>query len=192
MKTIALSDPKAEAAYTAYIHRVKRMLKTLPLEDQEDMLMEINSHIYEHLQQNSSSGTEYEHIRAILEKLGSPEETLTAWVADKKLRQAARSGNPLHIAKALSLNLFNGITNMICGLLYLLLLGFLVCMLAKPFFPDHVGLFVDGERIKAIGLLANHHAYEEVLGFRFIPLMMALSAATYGIITLLLKLKYKK
>jgi hypothetical protein len=78
--------------------RVIKSTNSLSTENQNDIYMEINSHIYESLQ-NKKNENEIELTLDIIERLGIPEEVLKPLVADKKLEQATKTFNPIHILK---------------------------------------------------------------------------------------------
>ncbi len=191
MKELEFSDKNTTQLYRDYMNRVRRMIKTLPAEDQKDLIMEFNSHIYESMQKRPA-GSEIDGLLEIIERLGAPEETLISFVADKKLDQATKTFNPLHVAKALLLNLSNGISYVIFSVLYLFLFAFLFLIVAKLVFPENVGLFY-GEKDFYLGMISpsvmDSSSVTEYLGGWFIPVMILCSVVLYFIITLLLKLK---
>ncbi|MEH3114123.1 HAAS signaling domain-containing protein [Pedobacter terrae] len=189
LKEIQFNDQSAERIYKDYLYRIRKEVKGLNQPNQDEILMELNSHIYENLQENQT-GNEVEKLLNILEKLGRPEEILKPLVADKKLAEATRTFNPIHVLKALLLNLTNGVSYIIFFILYLFLFGFVFLIGAKIWNPSQVGFFYKPDEVFIIGLskgLVN--PADELLGNWFIP-AMAISAITlYLIITLLLKLK---
>lgn len=193
MKKIEFQDKIASKIYNDYITRIERVTKTLPQEDRNDILMEFNSHIYESIQHNTS-GNETESLMTIIEKLGAPEEVLIPLIADKKLKQATKTYNPLHVFRALALNITNGISYVIFSLLYLMLLCFVFLIYAKIVQPDNTGLFFDKGHFKALGTSSNKFGSptsEEVLGNWFIPFMLVTIIVLYLFITFILKLKRK-
>ena len=174
--------------------QVKKTVKPLDTKEQNEILMEINSHIYEGLQRNKTNN-EIDRLLDILDKLGVPEEMLKPLVADKKLEQATRTFNPLHIFKALSLNITNGISYVIFFILYLCLFGFVFLIYAKIKNPKGVGLFFENNQFLALGKInpeyLENSSYTEVLGNWFIPVMVLAILLFYLLITLLLKVKRK-
>ena len=180
--------------YDDYLKRVKKTIKPLYPEDQKEILLEINSHIYEGLQHKKNEN-EVDALLDILDKLGPPGEVLKPLVADKKMEQATRTFNPLHIFKALILNISNGISYIIFFILYLLLFGFVFLIYAKIDDPEGVGLFLKNGKFQALGKLNPAYlegsAYTEVLGNWFIPVMVLSIIASYLLITFLLKFKRK-
>ncbi len=192
MKKIEFQEEKAQKIYNDYLKRAERMVKTLPQEDRNDVLMEFNSHIYEAMQH--ASGNEAQNLTAILQKIGAPEEVLQPLVADKKLVQATKTFNPLHVFKALALNITNGISYIIFSILYLMLFCFIFLIYLELVQPENTGLFYSDGNFEALGFSSDNFgkpANEEVLGHWFIPVMVVTIVLLYLFITLMLKLKRK-
>lgn len=194
IKEIEFKETASKRVYDSYMKRIKKAVKQLPSSDQNEIILEFNSHIYEGLQRHTNS-LEIDHLLDIIDKLGIPEEVLKPLVADKKLDQATKTFNPLHIIKALALNITNGISYLIFFVLYLLLFGFVYLIYAKIVNPKEVGLFLNDNSFMVLGQIKegklNNTAITEVLGNWFIPSMLLSIIVSYFIITYLLKLKRK-
>jgi len=192
IKEIEFKETASKRIYNSYIKRVRKVIKSLPHQDQIEVLLEFNSHIYEGLQRQKSE-TEIDNLLDVLDKLGIPEEVLKPLVADKKLEQATKTFNPLHIIKALMLNITNGISYLIFFFLYLFLFGFVYLIFAKLVNPNEVGLFFQNGSFVVIGKLSSEirsiAVFTEVLGNWFIPVMLLSIIVFYFMITYLLKLK---
>tara|TARA_B100000780_G_C21063193_1_gene427440 strand:- start:152 stop:739 length:588 start_codon:yes stop_codon:yes gene_type:complete len=186
-KKIELKDKNAQRVYDNYINSLKNVLKPILDSDKEEILMEFNSHIYEHLQNNKSK-LEIDNLLNTIEKLGSPEEVLKPLIADKLLERATKSFNPLQILKALLLNITNGVSYIVFFLLYLSLGSFIFLIFAK-LFNSNIGMYFKEDKFQAIGFVKNNSDYQEVLGYWFIPVMILLTVTLFIIITLLLKFK---
>lgn len=187
-KKISFSEKNAQRVYDNYIKSIKNVTKSLSAKDREDVLMEFNSHIYESLQ-NKTTSTELENLLNSIDKLGNPEEVLKPLIADKILEKATKSFNPIDVLRALALNITNGISYVIFFILYLCLGGFVFLIFAKLFNGNKVGMFFRHGEFQALGLTSNTDGYEEVLGYWFIPVMLVSMVVLYLFITLLLKLK---
>ncbi len=197
MKPIPFESSAAQKVYSDYINRIKRVVKSLPKEDRNDVLMEFNSHIFESVQQRSSAmGPEIDTLLEVLETLGAPEEVLQPRVADMKLKQATRSFNPLHVFKALALNIGNGIFYTLIAILYLFLFVFVFIIGAEMLYPEEVGLYFKNGHFQLLGLIdeksRNAPEITEVLGNWFIPVMILVAVLWYVLITILLRIKRKK
>lgn len=187
-KKISFSEKNAQRVYDNYINSIKNVTRSLSEKDREDVLMEFNSHIYESLQ-NKTTSTELENLLNSIDKLGNPEEVLKPLIADKLLEKATKSFNPIDVLRALALNITNGISYVIFFILYLFLGGFIFLIFAKLFNGSKVGMFFRNGEFQVLGLTPNTDGYEEVLGYWFIPVMLVFMVVLYLLITLLLKLK---
>lgn len=194
LKEIQFKEPASKRIYDKYMSQVRKTVKPLRTQEQNDILLEMNSHIYEGLQHHKQNN-EVNALLDILDKLGVPDEVLTPLVADKKLEQAIRTFNPLHVFKALALNISNGVSSVIFFLLYVCLFGFVFMIGAKIVYPNEVGLFFLNGKVMALGKInsayVNDTGYNEILGNWLIPVMLLSIVVFYLLITLLLKLKRK-
>jgi hypothetical protein len=192
IKEIQFKESSSKRVYDNYMNRIQKTVRSLPKIDQKEVLLEFNSHIYEGLARKNQE-SEIDRLLDVIDKLGDPEEVLQPLIADKKLEQATRTFNPVHLFKALILNITNGISYIIFFILYLSLFGFVFLIYAKITNPEEVGLFFENEQFLVLGkinpeYLANT-TYKEVLGNWFIPVMICSILLFYLLITLLLKFK---
>jgi uncharacterized membrane protein len=190
IEPIKFSQEASKRVYNDYMKRVKKATDSLSKQNQDDIYMEFNSHIFEAIQ-HKNGVNEIDLLLDILDKLGIPEEVLKPLVADKKLEQATKTFNPIHVFKALFLNLTNGITYIIFFILYLFLFGFVFLIFAKIVNPTEVGFFYKNTSFWVLGISKNTHAHgvTELLGNWFIPVMLLSMVVFYLLLTLLLKFK---
>ena len=195
MKTIQFTNKTAQKIYNDYISRIKRTTAPLNKTDREEILMELNSHIYEGMN-NTNDESEIENLVNLTGKLGAPEEILKPLIAQKKLEQATKSFNPTHIFKALVLNISNGVSYLFFSLMYLTLFGLVFLIVEKIRNPNNVGLFFKNGNFQLLGTrepdTLQALRLTEVLGNWFIPVMLLSIIVLYILITLLLRLKRKK
>jgi uncharacterized membrane protein len=145
MKPIQFTDNSCQRVYDAYMLRCKRATRILSAPDSEEVMMEINSHIFEYMSEHPAS-PEMKTLLDILDRLGAPEDTLRDLVADKKVKQATTTYSPLHVLQALALNIGNGFIYILLSLLVLLLITFPVLAVLKIVVPDNVGFFTGDTR----------------------------------------------
>lgn len=192
IKEIQFKEDASRRIYLSYMKRIERMIKPLSKTDQTEVLLEFNSHIFEGLAHKHQKN-EIVKLVDILDKLGNPEEVLKPLIADKKLEEATRTFNPIHMFKALILNITNGVSYLFFAILYLSLLGFIFVIYAKIKNPDQVGLFMENNSFLALGRVNKSYLQNpnisEVLGNWFIPVMLLSIILSYLLITLLLKFK---
>jgi hypothetical protein len=192
IKEIQFKEDASKRIYLSYMKRIERMIKPLSKTDQTEVLLEFNSHIFEGLAHKHQKN-EIVKLVDILDKLGNPEEVLKPLIADKKLEEATRTFNPIHLFKALILNITNGVSYLFFAILYLSLLGFIFVIYAKIKNPDQVGLFMENNSFLALGRVNESYLQNpnisEVLRNWFIPVMLLSIILSYLLITLLLKFK---
>ncbi len=191
MKRIIFKNQTAQRIYDDYFKRVNRCIKILSAEDQLELQMELNSHVYE-ATHAALPENEIDTLMNVLEKLGPPEVTLQPSVAYKKAQQAGRSFNPKHILQALYLNTFRGIGYFIIALIYLFIIASGSLIVLKIVSPERTGFFVGNGRF-FMGY--NTHpvtGLTEVLGNWFIITVIILMILFYFLNTLLFRLLKRK
>lgn len=188
-KKIQFKNSDAQKVYDNYIKQILSATKTLNRDDQNDILMELNSHIYESKSKNNDESQELNNLLSTLDKMGIPSEVLKPLIAAKKLNQATKTFNPVHIFQALVLNFSFGMIYIVFAMLYSFLFLFFILFIAKIFNPDNVSLFnKNGEWSGGYISEPNIQQYD-VLGNWFFPLIIGLVIIFYVLITLLLRLK---
>jgi hypothetical protein len=190
-KKIQFNNAEAQKIYENYLRQIQSVTKKLSQEDQKDILMEINSHIYESISRNYGKIDELKNIINAIDKIGIPADILKPLVAEKKLKQAIKTFNPIHIFQALILNISYGIIYFIFLLFYLFLSSFIILIFVKLLLPNNVGFYYkNGEFFQYGGFIENGNLENyEILGNWFIPVTILLAILFYFLITLLLKLK---
>lgn len=190
MKALQFTNSNAQRVYSDYINRCRKAVRILSVTDQEDCLMEINSHIHEYLVNNKNED-ETADLLTILERLGNPDETLKEVVAVKKTRQAVKSLNPKHVVESLALNIKNGVFYILLSLLFLLSGLFFLLAILKVVFYKNVGCYI-GDGAFYFGFSDGKPGVREVLGHWFIPVAISAGLILYYLIILLLKIKNKQ
>ena len=132
----------------------------------------------------------------VLNKLGDPQDVLKPMIAEKKLEEATRTFNPIHVFKALVLNITNGVRYIFFAFLYLVLIGFLFIIGAKINNPKEVGLYFKNGSFYLLGkmkpdLMEKLNA-NEVLGNWFIPFFLLLTILLYIIVTFLMRITARR
>ena len=192
MKRIIFTNPTAQKIYDDYFARVSRGISILPATDQRELLMELNSHVYE-ATHRGITGNEVDILVDVLDQLGAPEMVLQPAVAYKKVQQAGRSFNPKHILQALYLNIANGAGFFVIGIIYLLILAFGSLAIIKLISPIHTGLFLQNGRLFVFGYTSNlPEGLTELLGNWFIAVVILLMGVFYFLNTLLFRLLKKR
>jgi hypothetical protein len=192
MKKINFTNTSAQKIYADYLNRVKRTISILAPADQLEIMMEINSHIYE-ATQGAQAENEIEILVDTLENLGAPEDVLQPLVANKKVLQATRSFRPGHIIQALYLNVNNGVGFIIFTIIYLLIIALGALIPLKLIFPNRTGLFIRNDHFFGFGYVTElKPGLTELLGNWFIITVILLIVVFYFFNTLLFRLLRKK
>lgn len=190
MKAIQFSNPAAQRVYNSYIDRCKRVVHILSAHDQQECLMEVNSYIFEYIQENRQQD-EMTALLNILERIGEPEVTLREVVAGKKIDQAVKTYHIKHLLQALFLNLRNGFAYIVLFILTLLLLTFPVLIVVKLLDPVHAGLWT-GPGAFFLGTTDDNTRFTERMGNWFIPALTVTGILLYFTIIYILKALRKK
>lgn len=82
---------------TDYSERLKSQLRMAPVQDQNDFLREIQSHIYEAYHQEDSAPDEVSRILRVLRHLGEPAEVVADRLPEAMVRSGATPDLPLRI-----------------------------------------------------------------------------------------------
>lgn len=197
MKEITFKNRSSTLIYRDYLKRLEKNLKHSSAKDRKNILMEFNSHIFEGIQRYGNiEVNETEKLMEVLNKLGDPQDVLKPMIAEKKLEEATRTFNPIHVFKALVLNITNGVKYIFFAFLYLVLIGFLIIIGAKINNPKEVGLYFKDGDFYLLGKmkpeLIESVSANEVLGNWFIPFFLLLTVLLYIIITFLMRITARK
>jgi uncharacterized protein (UPF0335 family) len=187
MKRSDFNSAEAYKIYVKYIERVNDAISILPKDDILDIVNEIDSHIYESFICNQAIVSEKERMQAVIDNLGEPQSYLKPVIAERQLRQAINKYNIFGILKGILAVLLTGGQYITVFIVYLFLLsgGFLV--IAKIFYPDKTGLFVDEAQI-TLGYLSQINAEAvELLGYWLIPVSVISCVIFYFLMTFILK-----
>ncbi|WP_134090949.1 hypothetical protein [Olivibacter sp. XZL3] len=186
MQKISFTERNAQQVYEQFLSNVSNVIKDLPDKDRNEIVMEINSHIYEGME-SMDNGSEIDRILSITSQLGDPHEFLKPIVTERQLDDALKK---FKLGKILSIIYKKAKTSVNYAMFFILYL-FSLCTFSliffKLFFPANTGLFYSGQRIKAFGFALNISGTTEVLGGWFYLVVIAIVSVFYGIITLLLR-----
>jgi hypothetical protein len=190
-----LTTDNANKILALYDKRVFHIIKPLGEQDRQDIKMELDSHIYESMARNPKED-EVTTLLSALEKLGEPETFLYDVVAERKLNQARKSFNFLHVISALGLNIGRGVIKtvlfFIITIVYIVSFSCAAVAVVKIFIPSKVGMHVYPGGFTAGWIEPHTPGAREVLGLWFTPVFIILAVLLYVINTFLLRLIPKK
>lgn len=188
-QSIQFNQATTQKIYDNYIQQIEEIVDTLPAAEQLDILMEINSYIYEGMR-DCDSRNELNHLQHIISNFGDLPSVLMPIVAERKLEQATTTFNPLHVFKAIALNIQNGIFFIFISILYIGLGFFGIAILAKLFSPEAIGMYYKPDAYFVLagvpGDVVNQQEYE-LLGDWYIPIMLFAMFSFYVLITWILR-----
>ncbi|WP_312332022.1 hypothetical protein [Sphingobacterium sp.] len=193
---IHFTNRSSAQLYKNYMSTATALVKRLALEQRQDILCEINSHIFEALQQQFPQqliqDTTPMQLEDILEKLGLPATFILEMISSASLGQAvAPSTEPASLLK-MPIMLARAIVNLVYYTTYTLMLIAIFLVVAKFVDPQGVGFFYAPNKFFIFGKLILQHEeairYEQ-LGNYFIPVLLFIITGLYYSSTLILKIK---
>jgi hypothetical protein len=188
MKKSNFNQEEAYRIYHAYIEHAKKVVAGLPAEDAEDIINEIDSHIFEAFHDAAYISSEKERIEMVVRNLGSPESYLKPIIAEKELSRAVDKYNAIGIVKGIGSTILSGSRYVLLSVMYLFILGAGIVIIAKILFPHKTGLFVSDGHFVGLGFLSQiNSGATELLGYWLIPVMIVAIIAFYFLVTFLLK-----
>jgi hypothetical protein len=195
MKKSNFNQEEAYRIYHAYIEHAQKVIAGLPADDAEDIINEIDSHIFEAFNDTAYISSEKERIEMVVRNLGSPESYLKPIIAEKELHRAVDKYNAIGILKGIVSTILTGSQYALLSVMYIFILGAGVVIIAKILYPHKTGLFVNEGHFVGLGFLSQiNSGAVELLGYWLIPIMIVAIIAFYFLITFLLKqlLRIKK
>jgi hypothetical protein len=168
-----------------YIFRLRSALSGMTVAEREDIVEEIRTHVHERIAESGLSVTE------TLARLGSAEELAAAYGNGALVRRVRSSFSPwliLRAAYAWGMTGVHGILVFYTAVIgYALGLGFLLCGLLKPLFPEETGLWV-GPGVFEFGFYPRGHPEaQQILGPWFTQIALALSVLFFIGTTMLMQ-----
>jgi hypothetical protein len=195
MKKSNFNQEEAYRIYQAYIEHAGKVVAGLPAGDAEDVINEIDSHIFEAFNNATHISSEKERIEMVIRNLGSPESYLKPIIAEKKLHRAVDKYNVIGILKGICSTILTGSRYALLSVMYLFILATGIVIIAKILYPHKTGLFVNEGHFVGLGFMDQiNSGATELLGYWLIPIMIVAIIAFYFLITFLLKqlLRMKK
>lgn len=179
-----------EMQLSEYVETLRRCLAPLPAAERNDITEEIRVHVRERLASDPVIA-----LQEVLHRLGTPLALAREYQSNQMLERASRSYSPLLMLRATLRLALTGIQGFlmfnIATIGYALGGGFVLLALAKPFFPDTIGLWMGphtgfdfGFRPENARLSPAH----ELLGDWFVPAAIGVGALFTAGTTKLLRL----
>ena len=175
-----MNTPVENAMTLEYLQRLRSSLRGMTLSEREDVVQEIEMHIRERVAEGGDA-------EKVLGQLGPADELAAEYRTGNLLRRASHSVSPLVLLLAAFRMARTGVQGFAVLLLafvgYALAVTSAIVAVMKPFYPEHVGLWV-GKGIFDFGALWPVPAgVHEVLGYNIIPVALLLSALAFFVTT---------
>lgn len=169
------SDKSHVDSIEIYLLQIRDKLRTLPGAQVSEILAELRSHILDSISSRNAPTTDATTLEA-LDRLGPPETIAAMYLTENLLAKAEISRSPWFVMRTLLRLAINSVWALGAFLVSLLgygiAIGFFVCAIAKPFYPDHVGLWWDrkSHMLTGLGFIWPAPSDTELLGWWIIPL----------------------
>lgn len=157
-----------------YLLQVKEKLWGMPSAQVSEILAELRSHILDSVGTPNAAASP-NAVEDTIERLGPPEALAEMWT-ENLMTEAETSRSPWLVMRTLfrlaikSAWAFGACLVSLTG--YLAAIGFFVCAVAKPFYPDRDGLWWDprSHTLAGLGFIWPGPPDRELLGWWIIPL----------------------
>jgi len=173
-----------------YFRRIRKNLILLNQQQKQDMIKELEGHIYESFME-SDGENETEKLLNALERMGDPDEFLKPLLSKELLIKGTKSFSLIAIFKGLYLNIYAGLKavflSLVFGVGFLLSVSMAIVAAAKLIIPDKVGLFLFPDGNWSFGIISNIGGANEILGYWIIPICLSFSVTLYIFLTYLVK-----
>lgn len=189
---VKLQSDISKRIWNNYLKQVNRIIKPLNYDQRNEILLELQSHMYESMSVDPFEDEESKILNA-LERLGDPVLYLQPIVKDKLLYNTLKSLNPVGILKLVYKNLLSGskrlLLSVCIGIGYVVSTIFFLTAVLK-IFNDNVGIYYLGPKWYhfIIGTVKNPNDphIKELLGFWLIPIGISGSIIIYYALSKLL------
>ncbi len=179
----------AQNEISRFVQRFRWALKSLPKEEREDLVREIEGHLKERQAENPDWDA-----AALVKDFGQPEDYARRFLQDYLISSALVSNSGLRMmTQALRLfhkGVFAFTGSLIFLGLYTLALSILSLVVLKFLFPDRVGFWFSRDPpLLYYGFVNEQVAQKalDLLGFWIVPVSLILAVGIYQVTTLLLK-----
>lgn len=182
------SDKTPVDSIEIYLLQIRDKLRRLPGAQVSEILAELRSHILDSISSRNAPITNAT-TREALERLGPPESIAAMYLTENLMAKAETSRSPWFAMRTLFRLAIKSIWALAAFLVSLLgygiAVGFLVCAIAKPFYPDHVGLWWDvkSHMLTGLGFIWPAPSDRELLGWWIIPLGLVICVFLFFLTT---------
>ncbi len=168
---------RARARIDAYLARLRESLGRLPIEEVNDIVRELHGHIVERVE--SSGAMDGKTVERILGSMGRPEDIGSLYRTEALVARARATFSPLLIVRTTirwAMKTLLGFIALVLGIIgYGIGLVLVACAILKPFFPSHIGLWVNEHGVQ-LATPTSQALGSELLGWWAVPIYLFLGA----------------
>ena len=167
-----------------YLLKVRNKLQGLSSTQVSEITAELRSHILDSMTTTNEGITDAAKRQA-LDRLGPPETLAEMYLAESLMAKAETSRSPWLVMLTLSRLAIKSVWALAAFLVsffgYGASVAFLVCAIAKPFYPDHVGFWWDTTNHipTGLGFIWPAPSDRELLGWWMIPLSLVIAPVLF-------------
>lgn len=182
------SDKTTVDVIEIYLLQVRNKLQGVSSAQVSEIIAELRSHILDSVSTTNEATTDATK-REALDRLGSPETLAAMYLTENLMAKAETSRSPWLIMRTLFRLAIKSVWALTAFLVSFLGYGsavaLLVCAVAKPFYPDNIGLWWDANSHipTGLGFIFPTPPGRELLGLWIIPLGLAISAVLFFVTT---------
>jgi hypothetical protein len=182
------SDKTTADVIEIYLLQVRNKLRGLSTTQASEIIAELRSHILDSVSATNEVITDAAK-REALHRLGPPETLAAMYLTENLMAKAETSRSPWLVMRTLFRLAIKSVWALAAFLLSFFGYGsataFLVCAIAKPFYPDHVGFWWDTQSHMPTGLgfIWPAPSDRELLGWWIIPLCLVISPVLFVVTT---------
>lgn len=182
------SDKTPFDSIEIYLLQIRNKLRRLPGAQVSEILAELRSHILDSISSRNAPMTDAT-TREALDRLGPPETIAAMYLTENLMAKAETSRSPWLVMRTLFRLAMKSVWALAAFLVsffgYGSAVAFLVCAIAKPFYPDHVGLWWDTKSHlpTGLGFVWPAPSDRELLGRWIIPIGLVMCVFLFVVTT---------
>ncbi len=176
-------SPDAGLAHLdVYLDQVRRNLRGLSDAETAETIAELRSHVLDKVEGDPTPS----RVEAAIDALGSPREVARINLAERTVARMDADRSLLAVPRAIgrlaTLSLYGFFAFMVSLTGYAIGAGLLITAIAKPFAPDHVGLWhmrgPPDDYTYSLGVVTEAPRAHDLLGWWIIPIGLFVGALT--------------
>ena len=189
------TDKNCIRIWNDYFKRIRRITRKLDKKQQKEIIMELESHIYDSFNEEKGSD-QTANLLNVLDRLGQPEEFLKPLISKKLILRGTSTYSILKILQGLYYNIYTTIPNLIISVIftigYIFVFTLFIMAFLKIFFPAHIGYFSYADGSRTFGIISDTTGASELLGYWIIPLCLVTGILLHIVFSYVLRLVIRR